>query len=239
MLSRQADPIEWLQQELQVEFPQDGEILSISLEGPSAEREDLVHLVDAIAKAYRDEVISSERHNKLATRDLLARNLDNLNDEVKSDMTEYFDIARELDQGLLAGNNVVQDIESKRLDRIENEIVRLESDLAVAPPENEAKLKAIEKRVRDLRDQQLALETSIKNRAQKSPDLEMRRKSLDERQRIATDMSYALSKLDIDASTPDRIRPLQPAVISPRSEPVRSVTSNKRVAGSLPTQQPN
>jgi capsular exopolysaccharide synthesis family protein len=89
----QGDPVEWLQGNLRVDFPQQGEILSISLVGSPPE--DLVRLVDAIAKAYRDEVIYEEKQRRLATRDLLARSLENLKKEIGRNWEDYIAIARE------------------------------------------------------------------------------------------------------------------------------------------------
>ena len=93
IFAKQGDPVEWLQGNLRVDFPQQGEILSISLVGSPPE--DLVELIDAIAKAYRDEVIYEEKQRRLATRDLLARSLDNLKKEIDRNWRDYLAIARE------------------------------------------------------------------------------------------------------------------------------------------------
>ena len=63
-MAGETDPVEWLQENLAVDFPQNGEILSISLSGDELS-EDLVRLVDAVAKAYKDEVIGAERQRRL------------------------------------------------------------------------------------------------------------------------------------------------------------------------------
>ncbi len=93
-LAGEGEPVVWLQENLGVDFPQQGEILSISLAG-NAPPEDLILLVDAVAKAYQDEVIYAEKQRKLATRDLLARSLENLNKEITRKWEDYLDIARE------------------------------------------------------------------------------------------------------------------------------------------------
>jgi capsular exopolysaccharide synthesis family protein len=93
-LTKQSDPVEWLQEDLVVQFPQNGEILEITLSGDELP-EDLVKIVDAVAKAYNDEVVNTRRQRRLATRDLLARNLENLNSEMKRKMEDYLDIAKE------------------------------------------------------------------------------------------------------------------------------------------------
>jgi capsular exopolysaccharide synthesis family protein len=94
VLAGESDPIDWLQENLMVDFPQNGEILSISI-SDDAIPEDLVRLVDAVAKAYKDEVVNQQRQKRLASRDLLARNLEQRTKEIKRKMEEYLDIAKE------------------------------------------------------------------------------------------------------------------------------------------------
>ena len=61
VFQNQPDPVVWLQENLEVDFPEDGEILAIRLRGPEARSNDLVLIVDAVAKAYVDEVIFADR----------------------------------------------------------------------------------------------------------------------------------------------------------------------------------
>ena len=95
VLAGEKDQVEWLQDNLVVDFPQNGEILSISLSDDNEYSDDLKHLVNAVAKAYNEEVIEKERTRRLTNRDLLARNLEDLNVKIKRKMEEFLDIARE------------------------------------------------------------------------------------------------------------------------------------------------
>ena len=52
----ESDPVRWLQDNLQVSFPQQSEVLSISLTGDDPP-EELEQLVNAVAKAYDDNVV--------------------------------------------------------------------------------------------------------------------------------------------------------------------------------------
>jgi capsular exopolysaccharide synthesis family protein len=88
------EPVEWLMENLNVQFPQQGEYLSITLSG-NYPPEDLQRLVDAVAKAYSDEVIFKEKQRRLATRDLLASTLENVNEEIQNKWDVYLDIATE------------------------------------------------------------------------------------------------------------------------------------------------
>ena len=93
----EGDPVQWLQENLAVDFPQQSEILSISLSGDDPS-EDQRKVVDAVAKAYEDEVLYGDKTRRLVMRDALARSLDKVNDELNRKMEEFYNIARELGQ---------------------------------------------------------------------------------------------------------------------------------------------
>ena len=59
ILATAKDPVGSLQSHLDVSFPENAEIISIQLRGTEAQSQDLVLIVDSIAKAYKDEVIES------------------------------------------------------------------------------------------------------------------------------------------------------------------------------------
>ena len=71
----EPDPVQWLQENLEVDFPQNGELLSISLSA-NAPPEDLQRLVDEVSKAYEDEVVFADNQTRLSTRDLLSPKLE-------------------------------------------------------------------------------------------------------------------------------------------------------------------
>jgi hypothetical protein len=216
VLQVQRDPVAWLQDNLKVEFPRDGEILSISLSGTEGHQQDLVRIVDAVAKAYQEEVIEKERQRRLNNRDLLARNFENLSADTKRKMDEFLDIAREagkLDDG---SAQVRQQIEMKRLDRIEDELIRLESEQAGNGDSASAKSKSMDERIKQLGEQRSELEKSLAQRAEKSTDLDVRRRELDQLQRISDEMSMRLQRLDLEASAPSQIQSIQPAVVAPQ-----------------------
>jgi polysaccharide biosynthesis transport protein len=111
VLAGEPDPVEWLQENLVVDFPQNGEILSITLSGEDEFSEDLRTLVNAVAKAYNDEVIAKDSARRSGNHDLLQRNLENLNADIKRKTEEFLDIARE--SGKVEGN--VRDAETDLL----------------------------------------------------------------------------------------------------------------------------
>jgi capsular exopolysaccharide synthesis family protein len=82
----------WLQENLNVEFPQNGELLSISLTGTPPE--DLEALVNAVAEAYKSEVLGTETDRKLKIHDMVERSLQSLQAEIKRKSEDYIDIAK-------------------------------------------------------------------------------------------------------------------------------------------------
>ena len=60
------DPIAWLQDRLDVEFPENAEILAIKLHGTEEQAPELVAIVDAVANAYQREVVADMRQRKLS-----------------------------------------------------------------------------------------------------------------------------------------------------------------------------
>lgn len=93
VLARERDGVEFLQDNLEVDFPQNGEVLSISLSGDELP-EELEAVVNAVAKAYQDEVIGELRQRRNGNRDLLQRNLNDLSKEIKDKLNEYLEIAK-------------------------------------------------------------------------------------------------------------------------------------------------
>jgi hypothetical protein len=203
---RQADPLAWLQQELKDESPQDGELLSISLRGAAADREELRQVVDAVAKSYREEVIAQQQQERMNTRDLLARNLADLNEEIKRGSNEYMEVARE-------SRKIQPDSEPQRLNsqQLVNEIRQIEK--AIANEANGGTHEPDAKVITQLRDRQTKLMESLKRRLTGGPDLGAWAEKLRNLQRTANDMAVRLENLERDASQPDRIQQIQHATV--------------------------
>lgn len=312
-LAGHPEPVEWLQDSLVVDFPQNGELLSISL-SDNALAEDLVALVNAVAKAYKDEVISGQQQRRLANRDLLARNLENLNAEIKRKLDEYLDIARL--GGRPQGNSrdaetdlLLRDIADtqKKKDDLTSQIYQAQTEFMIMkgeledPALIEARIdEALENSpdIASMREQIAAMQSNqrttagvakggrsqanvgtdrqiqnlsrqleqtraqskaqmlhdnqskpnlmlqqvtkryrttmnslnvqlnaaikgietkmgtLKSRVEKSSDLEVRGKELEQLQQIGNDMSIKLESLDIEANAPEQIRQVQQAVPS-------------------------
>jgi succinoglycan biosynthesis transport protein ExoP len=127
ILAGERDKEEWLQEHLDVEFPQNGEILSISLTGTPPE--DLVTLVDAVSQAYTNEVLGKEKSRKLNIRDMMERSLQNLNVEIKHKMEDYLDIAKGMGRATEQQRDPETDLLIRDIADTQNKILTLTSGL--------------------------------------------------------------------------------------------------------------
>jgi capsular exopolysaccharide synthesis family protein len=126
VLAGQGDPVQWLASELAISFLQNSEVLSISVSG-GGDSEELRLLVDAVAKAYQDEVIATEDQRRLVVRDALATSLNKLNREIADKMQDFQDLAKEL--GLAAQAYGQRDPESDLLLKELSDLVKSKGDL--------------------------------------------------------------------------------------------------------------
>jgi len=215
LFSGVADPVEWLQTNLEVSFLESSEILEIKLHGTEAQGPELVQIVNAIAETYTGEVNSNLKQQQLDQRDLMARSLDKLNDEIKRKHEQYLDIARATDSS--EGKSGFQrQLDTKRLDRIDEELSQLERDQLRIETGGDAKdSKFIEKRIEQLQQRQEGLQKRIVAGDEKSVDLISRKNELVQLQGIANDLSVKLEKMNIDLAMPYRIRQIETATIRP------------------------
>jgi capsular exopolysaccharide synthesis family protein len=122
------DPVEWLMENLDVQFPQQGEYLSISLSG-SYPPEDLQRLVDAVAKAYSDEVVFKERQRQLGTRDLLSGTMEKVNKEIAEKWEVYIDIAEEAGRPEAGESDPVTQLLVRGIGELQRQKTQIESRL--------------------------------------------------------------------------------------------------------------
>jgi polysaccharide biosynthesis transport protein len=208
-----VDKEEWLQDHLQVSYPQNGEILAIELRGPISQADDLRLIVDAVAGAYKKEVLGKEQSLRLNVRDMLERSLQNLNSEIKRKYEDYLDIAKGMGKPT-DENDFHRQLDLKRMERIDEELAQLERDklkMEIGGDSKESKF--VDARIVQLQKRQDALEKEVQKRSEKSVDLEIRGEELKQLQQIAKDMNLKLELTDIDSQSPYRIRQVQQAVI--------------------------
>jgi hypothetical protein len=209
------DPETWLQDHLEVSYPQDGEILSISLSGPKSQADDLCRAVDAIAEAYNKEVLVKEKGRRLTYRDMLQRSLQNLNAEIKRKFEDYFELEKAL--GKSDGPmSIEQQISMKRLDRVDSELDELErAKLKLGSDVESTESKFTTQRIEQLSRRKELLQKDLMKMAEKSTALVTMQSDLELRQKLANELSERLERMDIDLESPPRIHQVQRAVIAP------------------------
>ena len=85
---------EYLGEQLQVSFPNNSELMQIKLTGSVSPKE-LEAIVEAVSKAYADEVVFEERGIRLKPRDILRNNARKLSNEIKRLTDDYYRLVEE------------------------------------------------------------------------------------------------------------------------------------------------
>jgi len=96
VVKEEPDPVVWLQEELQVGFY--GEMLSVRYDGEE-DSEEMKKVVDAVIKAYEDEVLGKERIRSSEMYDNLAELHQDLSEELREKIDKYQTLTKELDGG--------------------------------------------------------------------------------------------------------------------------------------------
>jgi beta-lactamase regulating signal transducer with metallopeptidase domain len=224
LVKAQPHPTAWLLQQVKVDFPSASEILQIWMTCTPDEADQARQIVDAVAKAYVDEVIYKNRQQRLVEIGVLRKSLDRLNVEIRHDTANYLDLAKELGSAAAdAESQVTQQLVLRRLDRIEAELMRLEGEqLEAHIAQDKTKAEFHTARIEQLKKQQQELENSIRKRNTKSVDLTLIERKLQLSQQLANDITLKLQAMEIDMESPPRIRQLyESAIISDagRSQP--------------------
>jgi beta-lactamase regulating signal transducer with metallopeptidase domain len=223
MLASADDPVGLLAQRLEVGFYPGSEILYVRMALPHTDEATLakqkVQIVDAVAKAYEEEVVFKDRQRHLSTRDLLAQSQQKLKHEIAGKMEDYHEIALAADAVESGPGQVAQQLDIRRLERIEEELMRLENDFVELQTSGKSgNVKFYEERIAQLSKRQEDLEKKIMSRSQSSVDLAQRRRELEQLQRIADDLSAKLELMDIEDNAPNRIERIQGAVFTSGSD---------------------
>jgi hypothetical protein len=216
IVKEQQSPIEWLHRNIIVGFYPNTEILFVTLPTTASAADQARQLVDAIVKAYMDEVVDADKQRRLASRDALARSLDKLNDELSRKMSDYYDIAKELEAAADSGSGqLLQQLDMRRLDRVESELMRLEDEslkARIGETASKEDLAYYKERIEQLRERQEELEKKLRARSDNSVELVTRKSEIDQLQKIIAEMSHKLELLDINVEAPQTIRIIQNAI---------------------------
>jgi hypothetical protein len=130
LLKRQKDPVGWLRNNLQVDFPRDGEVLRITL--TAADPNDAALIVNAVADSYLEELGTKEQNTRQRKLDALTKLVAEYEDNLKMKRRALRDLAEEggsIDAKVLEER---QRFQWKELDSMERELLDVRSKVRQA-----------------------------------------------------------------------------------------------------------
>lgn len=87
MIKNQRDPVQFLKDELNVDFPGDSELMRISIRGEDPQQ--LVKVIEAVSQAYINEVVDREKVQKSQNYELLLQTSDTLRQQIQREQENY------------------------------------------------------------------------------------------------------------------------------------------------------
>ena len=173
-------------------------------------------IVDAVAEAYKEEVLGNETADNLTHTRYVGAQPAKPQCEIKRKYEDYLDIAKGMGRADRQTAIFDMQLDMKRMDRIDEELAQLEREqLRIETGGDGKDSKFVSARMAQLRKRQSELENDTRNRSERSVDLRHAKSELKQLQTIANEMSVKLEKMDIDSQLPSRIRQVQQAVIEP------------------------
>ena len=136
-LAGERDKIKWLQENINVDFPQQGEILTISITGDDHPSDQKL-IIDAVAKTYMEEVRYRESTRKNLPIKALKDMLESVTKDLERKMELYLATAREMGSMAATDNNaeinlLVSGISGlqTRKGQLEGELLKAQTDYAM------------------------------------------------------------------------------------------------------------
>ncbi len=130
MVQQQIEPVEWLEKEIEADFSVAPEILRVSMKGDKPDQ--LIVLVDAIAQAFRREIVDNEKNQRRERLNTLRE----LREKYEGDLRERQKAQREIEQNAggrdAAARALVLSFERQNLATNERELLTTRSKLREA-----------------------------------------------------------------------------------------------------------
>src|SRR5262249_47949270 len=139
IIQRQADPVQWLEGKLKVDYSTGPEILTITITGDNTK--DLVDIVNAVAKAYLEEFVNKEYNLRQSLLDQLKALQDKYVEKLKGKRDTLRDIAEAAGAGDVANLNLKQKIALEQLAVSKRDLIQLKSDVLKLQVESDQELK--------------------------------------------------------------------------------------------------
>lgn len=178
LVKRLANPVEWLDKQLQVDFSQGAEIMSIALIGNIEESpEPLIKIVSAVRDSYISEIVDKEQHNQLRRLAELQKLYDKYDKLLKEQRKQLKEMAENLGSRRSQSLQLKQQFLYAHLESLQKELVQLQSQARKLRIE----LQSLESRNTSLRNKVLPPD-AIEERLKKVPEVAKLQASIDERE---------------------------------------------------------
>jgi len=146
------------------------------------------------------QFIHLERQRLIRRRDVLEKHVADLSAELKRKWEDLLDIRRGMDIPESAAASALQEVDVKRLDRLDVESMRIESELYDLKAKGKASdLEIGQQRLANLRKKQEELRRDLTNRGRQSVQLETFRAELEHLQHMINQFSEELERLKLEA----------------------------------------
>jgi succinoglycan biosynthesis transport protein ExoP len=121
-----GDEVAWLQDQLQVNFPGDAEIMEVSLTAyDESQGEEVARVVNEVARAYKEKVLDRERNEKNSRLSELELAYGRRYDDVRSKMNELANLAKTVGADTPETARVRQQVASQLLGLYQNQYAQV------------------------------------------------------------------------------------------------------------------
>ena len=151
-IAEQDDPVNWLKDNLKVAFPGNGEIMQISIEtvSPTA----CVPIVNGVVDAYMQEVVMTDRNERLKRLDTLEKVFSERTNQVRSKRVELKNLATTLGTSDTSSLTVAQQNALQQFGKMQEKL----SEVQFALMQSEGEIKIAEELVKRQKESDAELE---------------------------------------------------------------------------------
>jgi hypothetical protein len=231
MIRDHADPIEWLKEQIKVDFVAGSEVMEISLSGDDPV--EIAGIVNAVMRAYVDEVANfettrrSDRHERLRT---IQEKYRKVLDECRKKLRALSDVAVGDDRLRITG---LQKADLLRLhqalwsERLDLQLKRTEAEALLAPRKKAAgpapdrvrtELEQLEERIAGLvaqekfADERLEeMSREIRKQSEHEPEQEQLRAEIAQIEDVYRKLGSEIEALNVELQAPPRVRVIENA----------------------------
>jgi succinoglycan biosynthesis transport protein ExoP len=178
VVKKLANPVEWLENQLQVDFAQGPEIMSIALIGNIDESpEPLIKLVSAVRDTYITEILDKEQTLQLKRLDQIQKLYDRYDELLKEKRARLKEMAESLGSRKSQSLQLKQQFLYSHLEGLQKELVQLQSQARKLRIE----LQVLESRHRNLHNAAIS-EAMVDARLRTHPEIAKLQSAVDERE---------------------------------------------------------